>query len=83
MANQVIIPSDLVTASKNYMADTAALQYGKRIMDMDKVNEAIKLRYLLKALEMPYITTLTKNRIYQALLCIVPTYNVDTVPTLS
>ena len=83
MATQTIIPADVVTAAKHYMSDITATQYGKRVPDKELVSKAIKLRYFLKALDMPDITVESKNRIYQLLLCMVPVYNVDTVNILS
>lgn len=83
MANQAIDNATVRTAAKNHMADLVAAQFGRRTPDKEIVAKAIKLRYLLKALDMTDIEPQSEKNIYQALLCLVPVYAVDTVLVLT
>lgn len=83
MATSAIVAATVVSESKNYMSDLVATEFFKRIPNKIETAKAIKIRYFLKALESPDLSTSTKDKIYQGLINLVPIYNLDSISILT
>lgn len=67
-------PVVIVAAGLAYERDKVNEVFAKRILDGDELAGAIKVRYLLKALNQPDITLEQKYQIYECLIAFARPY---------
>jgi len=74
MAIPSINPTLVVAAATAYERDVVNDVYAKRVFIEDELIGAIKVRYLLKALQLPNITVTEKYQIYECLIAFTRLY---------